>query len=103
MSTQTVAIPLDRDPWSPLRYWVAAKHPDTADTSTLTMRAEGEAIPDFLPGQFTMLYVFGVGEIPVSVSGDAAHGDGMLVQTIRGVGAVSRALQHAERGMMVGV
>jgi NAD(P)H-flavin reductase len=92
-----------RDPWVPLRYWVAGHHQDTVDTATLTLRPEDEAIPNFLPGQFTMLYVFGVGEIPVSISGDPADDNGTLVQTIRGVGAVSNALLHAPNGTMIGV
>ena len=36
------------------------------------------------PGQFTMLYAFGIGEVPISVSGDAG---GPLVHTVRAVGA----------------
>lgn len=103
MSTQTSPVRIDPDPWVPQRYWVAANNTDTADTSTLTMRAEDDAIPSFLPGQFTMLYVFGIGEIPVSISGDAAHEDGVLVQTVRDVGAVSHALRHAPRGTTIGV
>ena len=46
----------------------------------------------FRPGQFTMLYRPGVGEIAISVSGDPTASDGSLTQTIRDVGAVSRAL-----------
>ncbi|MCE7004663.1 FAD/NAD(P)-binding protein [Kibdelosporangium philippinense] len=103
MSVQTSPTRIGPDPWVPHRYWVAANQTDTADTSTLTMRAEDDAIPSFLPGQFTMLYVFGVGEIPVSISGDASHEDGLLVQTVRDVGAVSHALRHARRGTMIGV
>ncbi len=41
---------------------------------TLSLRlAEGQEqdYGDFLPGQFNMLYLFGVGEIPVSVNIDA--------------------------------
>lgn len=103
MSVQTSPRRTDPDPWVPLRYWVAGNRTDTADTSTLTMRAEDDAIPRFRPGQFTMLYVFGVGEIPVSISGDAAHDDELLVHTVRDVGAVSHALRHAKRGTTIGV
>jgi NAD(P)H-flavin reductase len=49
------------------------------------------------PGQFTMLYAFGVGEVPISVSGAP------LVQTIRAVGPVSRALCAARPGTVIGV
>lgn len=103
MSTQTAPARADRDQWTPLRYWVAHNHTDTHDTVTVTLRAEDEAIPPFLPGQFTMLYVYGVGEIPVSISGDPTHDNDTLVQTIRGVGAVSEALRHARNGTTIGV
>lgn len=49
-----------------------------------------------------MLSVFGIGEIPLSISGDPAD-TGSLVQTIRAVGAVSTALASAEPGSMIGV
>ena len=39
-----------------------------------------------------MLYRPGIGEVAISVSGDPSAGDGSLTQTIRDVGAVSRAL-----------
>ena len=48
-----------------------------------------------------MLWVFGVGEIPISVSRSGA--DGTLVHTVRAVGAVSDALAHLGEGGVVGV
>ncbi|HEU5474946.1 MAG TPA: FAD/NAD(P)-binding protein [Actinophytocola sp.] len=103
MTTATTPRRAEADPWLPLPYYVAANHTETPDTATLVLRPESEPIRPFLPGQFTMLYVFGVGEIPISVSGDPEADDGALVHTIRGVGAVSRALRHAEPGTAVGV
>src|SRR4249920_234662 len=47
-----------------------------------------------------MLYVFGVGEVPISVSGDV---DGPLVHTVRAVGPVSRAICASEPGAVLGV
>jgi NAD(P)H-flavin reductase len=49
-----------------------------------------------------MLYLFGVGEVPVSLSGDPGR-VGELVHTVRGVGAVSRALAGVGEGGVVGV
>ena len=48
-----------------------------------------------------MLYAFGVGEVPISVSGFSR--DQALVQTIRAIGAVTRALCAAAPGDMIGV
>jgi NAD(P)H-flavin reductase len=56
----------------------------------------------FAPGQFNMLYVFGVGEVPISISGDPARPE-LLVHTIRAVGATTRALQRLRKGDWVGV
>ncbi len=49
-----------------------------------------------------MLYVFGVGEVPISISGDPAKPE-VLVHTIRSVGATTRAMQKLEKGAWVGV
>ena len=48
-------------------------------------------------GQFNMLYVFGVGEIPISISGDPAKRS-PLVHTTRAVGTVSRAMRELKAG-----
>lgn len=56
----------------------------------------------FEPGQFNMLTVFGVGEVPVSMSGDPDD-PGRLVHTVRAVGAVSAALTALRPGDPVGL
>lgn len=63
--------------------------------------ADGSA-PVFSPGQFNMLYIPGIGEIPVSVSAIAEDGKG-LVHTVRAVGAVSSALCGLGEGDWLGV
>lgn len=94
---------VEADPWAPRLYRVAANRAETADTATLTLHAVAEPITECLPGQFTMLHAFGVGEVPISISGHPAVDGDALVHTIRGVGAVSRALQQATPGTVVGV
>jgi anaerobic sulfite reductase subunit B len=84
----------------PTRYVVAALRTEAYDTTTLMLRPAGNPIESPHPGQFTMLYAYGVGEVPVSVSG-VGRGQ-VLVQTIRAVGAVTRALCAAAPGQMVG-
>jgi len=86
---------------APAWYRVATRHRETHDTVTLGLGPVGQAIATPEPGQFTMLYAFGIGEVPVSVSGTT--GDAVLVQTIRAVGAVTRALCAAEPGQVIGV
>ncbi len=56
----------------------------------------------FEPGQFNMLYWFGVGEVPISISGDP-DAPNELVHTIRAVGGVTRAMEAVEVGQTLGV
>ena len=71
---------------------------ETADTCTvITESLDGVQLPKFLPGQFSMLYAYGVGEAPISISGDPGIPD-RLVYTIRSVGAVSKALIAGRAG-----
>ncbi|ADG88572.1 FAD/NAD(P)-binding protein [Thermobispora bispora] len=88
-------------PLTPVPYRVRSRVAERSDTVTLTLTPVTGACPPFTPGQFTMLYAPGVGEIPVSISGRARSGG--LVQTIRAVGAVSTALCRMRPGDLVGV
>jgi NAD(P)H-flavin reductase len=88
---------------TPASFRVAERVQETADTWTLDLHPRnGNPLGDFAPGQFAMLYAFGVGEVPISVSGDLNAG-GSLVHTIRAVGAVSSALCRTAPGQDVGV
>jgi NAD(P)H-flavin reductase len=64
--------------------------------------ASPEAGFRFQPGQFNMLYAFGVGEVPISISGDPGRPES-LCHTIRAVGQVSHALTALQPGMELGV
>ncbi len=88
--------------WVPRRYRVDAVRPELNDTVSLELApAAGEA-PAFEPGQFNMLYAFGIGEAAISLSGDPAD-RARLVHTVRAVGPVSRALAGLAVGASVGV
>lgn len=89
-------------PMVPSRYEVISHHHETADSVTLALMPLDTAIDEPTPGQFTMLYAFGIGEVPISVSG-CPRREGALQHTVRGVGATSRALCALEPGSMVGV
>lgn len=75
---------------------------ETHDTVTIHLDVSGPEGFRFEPGQFNMLYAFGVGEIPISVSGDSGRPE-CLVHTIRSVGATSAALAAARPGDALGV
>jgi len=94
--------PAPVDPMLPKLFRVVRTRWDTRDTATLELEpTDGEPLR-FRPGQFTMLHSFGVGEVPISVSGDPSGG-GLLEHTIRNVGAVTASLVAAQRGTIVGV
>jgi len=86
---------------TPARYLVVDRLAETADTVTLTLEPVDRPLPVFRPGQFAMLYAFGVGEVPISISGRS--GAGGLIHTLRAVGAVTRALAAVQPGAIIGV
>jgi NAD(P)H-flavin reductase len=101
-STETGAV-THTEPMLPAPYLVVSRVTETHDSVTLVLAPAGRPVAQFLPGQFMMLAVPGIGEVAISVSGDPAATDGRLVHTIRAVGAVSTALHDARPGTVVGV
>jgi NAD(P)H-flavin reductase len=89
-------------PMTPRPFRVVKRRRDTVDTWTLELEPVSGPPLDFVPGQFTMLYAFGVGEVPISVSGDPAH-TGVVTHTTREVGSVTRAMRRLRRGATLGV
>jgi NAD(P)H-flavin reductase len=97
--TATVA----HDPMVPVLYRIEGTKRETHDTFTLDLRpANGSHSVLFEPGQFNMLYVCGVGEVPISVSGDPATFPA-LQHTTRAVGAVTKAMSLLKRGDKIGL
>jgi NAD(P)H-flavin reductase len=84
----------------PQLHRVVRRRRETLDTWTLELEPEGGEPLAFAPGQFTMLYAFGIGEVPVSICVDEGT---RLTHTIRDVGAVTRALCAAQPGATLGV
>ena len=76
---------------------------ETPDTFTMELAAPDgvEAFP-FRPGQFNMVGVPGVGEVPISISGDP-RSPRSVFHTTREVGAVTRALKKLRPGAPVTV
>jgi NAD(P)H-flavin reductase len=97
MATASNVLP---DPMIPRFLEVRSVARETADTVTLRLH-DPDARP-FRPGQFNMLYLFGGGEVAISLSGDPLD-SGELRHTIRAVGSVTRPLVELKRGAMVGV
>jgi NAD(P)H-flavin reductase len=90
------------DPFLPELYRVEHTVRELADTVTLEFKPLSGARASFTPGQFNMIYVFGVGEAAISISGDPADGR-MFVHTVREVGAISNAIAKLEAGAVAGI
>lgn len=86
----------------PERFRVSSSRRETEDTWTLELAPVERPELGFAPGQFTMLYAFGAGEVPISVSGDPGR-PRTLVHTVRAVGATTRAVCAVNEGDELGV
>jgi NAD(P)H-flavin reductase len=87
-------------PMVPLPYRVLTRRQELSDTVTLRIAPIAKRLADPLPGQFEMLWAFGIGEVPISVSG--LDDDGVLEHTIRSVGAVTKSLCSSKVGDIIG-
>lgn len=90
------------DPMLPRPVRVVRKRRETSDAVTLQLGADDASAFAFTPGQFTMLYAFGVGEVPLSISGDSADSK-TLTHTVRRLGPVTEALSQLRPGDPAGV
>ena len=90
------------DPMLPRIARVLRRRRDVAQVWTLEIESQSTLEPAFAPGQFNMLTAFGIGEVPISFSGDPADSQ-RLTHTIRAVGPVSAALAALKEGAALAV
>jgi len=92
------------DPMVPHPYVIRDVCKETSDTFTLRLDPENAVVHQsvFQPGQFSMIWVFGVGELPISISGNPALHD-RLVYTVRSVGQATHSLVNQSLGNAVGI
>ncbi|MBK1735996.1 Ni/Fe hydrogenase subunit gamma [Halorhodospira abdelmalekii] len=104
---------------APVPWRIEAVTAEVADGEVFTwslspLESQGEPLPQ--PGQFNMLYLFGIGEAAISVSGIPGRDGtgcatlssppplaGGVVHTIRAVGSVTRAMQALSAGTVIGL
>ncbi len=101
--TDTAAWPVTPSAMSPVPYRVRSRVSENRDSATLRLEPVDEPLPAPQPGEFMMMYAFGIGEIAISVSGVPTDGDDTITHTIRSVGAVSRALHDMQPGSVIGM
>ena len=94
---------VERPAMQPVAARVLSVAKETHDTFTLNVEPPpGDPTAWFQPGQFSMLYVHGVGELPISISGDPERRE-FLTYTIRSVGQVTYQLVTRQPGDSIGV
>ncbi len=101
-ATERAPISPAGEPMQPRMVRVRRIRRETPNTFSLELVGPAGAAFSFEPGQFNMVGVLGVGEVPISVSGDPAQKD-ILVHTIRVVGSVTEALGGLRTGDWVAV
>ncbi len=90
------------DPMKPRPFRIERVRRELSDTFTMDLTPVDGSECRFAPGQFNMLYVFGIGEVPISISGDPADTT-KLVHTTRAVGRVTETISRLKPGDMIGV
>jgi NAD(P)H-flavin reductase len=92
-----------QDPMLPAICRIRRMKRETHDTFTMEIEPEkAGGGRKFDPGQFNMVYVYGVGEAPISISSNPD--EPMLIKhTTREVGTVTRAMRRLTAGATVGI
>jgi len=93
------------NPYVPHLAEIVGKRREAQNIWTFRLRFLDEAVRraySFQPGQFNMVYVFGVGEVPISIVSDPQEPD-VLDHTVRVVGRVTRVLGSLQVGDTVGL
>jgi NAD(P)H-flavin reductase len=90
------------DNMAPVPFRVRRTAQETYDTFTMELEPAGKGDFTFAAGQFNMLYVFGVGEVPISISGDPTN-PLPLIHTTRAVGTVTKAMMNLKKGDILGL
>lgn len=91
MTSASEAIARD-DPALPRPARIGAVRRELSDTFSIELApVDGPPLPAFQPGQFNMLYAYGIGEVAISISGDPSDA-ACRIHTIRAAGKVTRHL-----------
>lgn len=96
---------LHRNPWLTQTVRITEATDEAEGVRTYRLKLDGDLGPDsyeFVAGQFNMLYLPGVGESAISMSGNPASGDGWL-HTVRIAGNVTKTLAGLHEGDTLGL
>lgn len=81
---------------------VVGRTQESPTVFTLQLQFTDDAPYSYEPGQFNMLYLYGVGEVPISIVEENLE-TGALIHTIRAVGRVTDGLARLQSGDRIGL
>ena len=93
------------NPYQPHEVVILERIQESADLFTLRLKFTDPDIQDnyvFEPGQFNMLYLYGVGEIAISIVSDPEDSH-IIDHTIRVLGRVTRGMANLKTGDRIGL
>lgn len=93
------------NPYQPQEAVILERIQETSDLFTLRLKFTDQEIQDnyeFEPGQFNMLYLYGVGEIAISIVSDPEDSH-VIDHTIRVLGRVTRGMEKLQAGDRIGL
>ncbi len=95
---------MSENPYLPFEATVVERIQETQSIFTLRLKFCDEDVCEypFKPGQFNMLYLFGVGEVAISIVSDPED-NACCDHTIRAVGRVTHAMSELKAGDKIGV
>jgi sulfhydrogenase subunit gamma (sulfur reductase) len=100
-----MTVPAMIDAGPPHAATVVERTQESPTIFTLKLRlddAAAQAAYRFAPGQFNMLYLYGVGEVPISIMSDPQERDG-IGHTIRAQGRVTHGMAALQPGDKLGL
>ena len=104
-STPSVSACQSANPWLAYTARIQSVRDETPGVATYDLVFDDPVLADgftFQPGQFNMLYLPGVGEVAISISGDPVDFSS-VPHTIREAGHVTQALARLGEGATIGV
>lgn len=90
------------NPYLPREARVVARTEESSNTFSLHLALTDGLPYAFAPGQFNMLYLYGVGEVPISVVSDEPD-TAVLTHTVRALGRVTQGLRKLRPGDHLGL
>lgn len=89
------------NPYLPQPATVVERIDEASGVFTLRLKLADQNF-SYQPGQFNMLYLFGVGEVPISIVSDSEN-DQLVDHTIRAVGRVTNGMAKLKAGDTIGI